>query len=419
MISPGGKGWIDKFFSEIEEREIQLKFECPKDVDPDKLLHMELGLSGVIFGFPSHYLFFKDVNDSKWTNEEKLKFLLFESLLLVYLKVHPEQFNVEEFKKALLGFYQNLNQSRITKLFASIMREKDDEKLEKALEKRVDIRLNLENKFWINYLCNSLVFLDVLLFDEYLRTGKDVLTNNYEALAENVLKVIILAAHSDGEIDEREEMLFDVFLASAHFDDKKRKKLEKGFKKGLKYSDLDLKFSKNKLYNRYVLDVASLTIFSDNEALENEIIFLHELCNYLEIDSDDLHESINMIETFVFENNDKIAFLQNTSSVDKLYSNLTKRWIKIIGRNKDKLANELKESKDLVALISKSRKEELTPEEKERVKVQFKDLAKSMPALAIFMLPGGAILLPIILKIIPDLIPSSFKENDVTQKKEI
>lgn len=413
MISPGGKGWIDKFFDEIEKNNIVLTFDCPKEVHPGKLLHMKLGLSGVIFGFPSHYLFIKDLNDSKWTNEEKLKFLLFESLVLVYLKANPGVLNIAEFKKSLLGFYQNLNQGIIKKLFSQILRESDDEKLEKALEKRVDIRLNIDNKLWINYLCNSLVFLDVLLFEEYLTTGKDVLTNNYTALAENVLKVIILAAHSDNHIDDREKMLFDVFVASAHLPDDKRTEIEKAFETGLKFNDIDLSFCKNKLFTRYVLDVAALTIFSDNDALENEIIFLHELCNYLEIDSEDMHESITMIETFVMQNNDKIAFLQNSSTVDKLYSNLTKKWVKILGRNKDKLARELKESKELVSLINKSRKEDLTPEEKDKVKVQFKDLAKSMPALAIFMLPGGAIILPIILKIIPDLIPSSFKENDL------
>jgi hypothetical protein len=47
------------------------------------------------------------------------------------------------------------------------------------------------------------------------------------------------------------------------------------------------------------------------------------------------------------------------------------------------------------------------------VKSQFKDILKSMPSLAIFMLPGGALLLPIILKLVPDLLPSAFKENDV------
>jgi hypothetical protein len=112
-------------------------------------------------------------------------------------------------------------------------------------------------------------------------------------------------------------------------------------------------------------------------------------------------------------NQDKIPFLQTTSSVEKVYSSLSRRWIKILGRNRDKLATELKQSKDLVFLIRKSATTDLTKEEKERVKTQFLDIVKSMPTLAIFMLPGGAFLLPIVLKVIPDLIPSAFRDNQV------
>jgi len=64
-------------------------------------------------------------------------------------------------------------------------------------------------------------------------------------------------------------------------------------------------------------------------------------------------------------------------------------------------------------LIKKSTVQELTKEEKEQVKTQFMDIVRSMPTLAIFMLPGGALLLPLVLKIIPDLIPSAFRNNDI------
>ena len=40
-----------------------------------------------------------------------------------------------------------------------------------------------------------------------------------------------------------------------------------------------------------------------------------------------------------------------------------------------------------------------------------------MPTLAIFMLPGGALLLPLVLKIIPDLIPSAFRDNEIESEK--
>ena len=50
-------------------------------------------------------------------------------------------------------------------------------------------------------------------------------------------------------------------------------------------------------------------------------------------------------------------------------------------------------------------------EEKKKVKNQLLDICKSIPALAVFMLPGGALLLPLLIKLIPDILPSAFKED--------
>ncbi|RZN76658.1 MAG: hypothetical protein EVB12_06305, partial [Winogradskyella sp.] len=38
---------------------------------------------------------------------------------------------------------------------------------------------------------------------------------------------------------------------------------------------------------------------------------------------------------------------------------------------------------------------------------------KSIPSLAIFMLPGGMLLLPLFVKFIPKLLPSAFDENRI------
>lgn len=97
-------------------------------------------------------------------------------------------------------------------------------------------------------------------------------------------------------------------------------------------------------------------------------------------------------------------------------SGATDRWAKILGRSKDKLAAELSQSKELVGLIAKSAKSDLTKEEREKVKRQMKDLARSVPSLGLFLLPGGSLLLPIILKIIPDLVPSAFRSNQIEEE---
>ena len=137
------------------------------------------------------------------------------------------------------------------------------------------------------------------------------------------------------------------------------------------------------------------------------------MSEHIGVSDSQLNFGLTLTEQFLLNNQKDIPFLKSSSSVEKVYSSLSKRWIKILGRNTDKLATELKQSKELVSLIRKSTMTELSKEEKETVKLQFMDIVKSMPSLAIFMLPGGAFLLPLVLKIIPDLIPSAFRDNEV------
>lgn len=82
-----------------------------------------------------------------------------------------------------------------------------------------------------------------------------------------------------------------------------------------------------------------------------------------------------------------------------------------IYKNKIRLAKELKESKELVFLIRKSLTTTLTEDEKAKVKQQMLDICKAIPAFAVFMLPGGALLLPLLIKLIPDILPSAFRDD--------
>ena len=83
----------------------------------------------------------------------------------------------------------------------------------------------------------------------------------------------------------------------------------------------------------------------------------------------------------------------------------------LLTKNKARLAKELAESKEVVGLIKKSIKTDLTEEEKLKVRAQLLDICKAIPAFAVFLLPGGALLLPLLIKLIPDIIPSAFRED--------
>jgi hypothetical protein len=86
---------------------------------------------------------------------------------------------------------------------------------------------------------------------------------------------------------------------------------------------------------------------------------------------------------------------------------------RLITRNSKRLYQELKDSKELMVLLTQSTKRDLNNEEQKKMQEQLLDVFKSIPSLAIFLLPGGAILLPLVVKFIPKLLPSAFDENRV------
>lgn len=415
-ISPGSKGWITKYLDLLQKGEFELTTLNPKNIDIEHYTHLRLARSGIVFGFTERLIFAKKVDTNKWTQSEKLRLLLFESLALIYL-VEKKQQNLdsEEFINSLHDFYGKHNLYSMTSLFTFFLKESKEERLEKILAKRTEVKSNvLENSFWFNHLSNSFLYLDLVLFQDFIRTNQKLVHSNYNQLALKTLQTIALAAHSDGALDEGEKRIYDHFLSAAHLHDE--------FKEIAKSLIIDpeslatLKTAETSgLFKRFLLDVSILTIYANKEAIVEELDFLKKLVEHLELSQQDLEENFTLVESIILNNSAEIPFLSQNKSYEQIYSSMSNRWVKVLSRNKDKLGKELKESKDLVALIKKSTQQELTKEEKEKVKTQFLDIVKSMPALAIFMLPGGAILLPIVLKIIPDLIPSAFRDNEIEE----
>ena len=82
----------------------------------------------------------------------------------------------------------------------------------------------------------------------------------------------------------------------------------------------------------------------------------------------------------------------------------------VITDNLGALATEIRQTGELGTLLTKAAAgNRLTPEEKRKVRSQLIDLAKAVPALAIFAAPGGTILLPILAKILPfNFLPSAW-----------
>ncbi len=79
--------------------------------------------------------------------------------------------------------------------------------------------------------------------------------------------------------------------------------------------------------------------------------------------------------------------------------------------NLEAIAKEVRQTGELGQLLAKAAAgTPLTADEKKKVKAQLVDLAKAVPALAIFAAPGGMLLLPLLVKLLPfSVLPSAWE----------
>jgi LETM1-like protein len=85
-----------------------------------------------------------------------------------------------------------------------------------------------------------------------------------------------------------------------------------------------------------------------------------------------------------------------------------------VTENLEAIVPEMRETGELGQLLAKAAGgHSLTPEERLKVKAQLIDLAKAVPALAIFAAPGGMLLLPLLAKLLPwNVLPSAWDHKD-------
>ncbi len=124
------------------------------------------------------------------------------------------------------------------------------------------------------------------------------------------------------------------------------------------------------------------------------------------------------VAEFFSVHNERLEFLKNNATERQFQDYMNDKVVKLVKKNVDNIMKEIGETKELSELLLKATTKPLTTEEKQKVQDQLIDVAKSIPALAIFALPGGGILLPTLIKVLPfNILPSSFQDEPVSQQE--
>jgi hypothetical protein len=413
-MNPHEKGWLSEY--------IEFRMEMLKELTTDaarKRSHPEHSLYRIIQ--PTGLMYGQSVGTSghpdqeTWPNKEKMKVLLAESLisssLLFYEKQNGSPLDVKDAINRTLehigNFYNNIFPELSTPakpLFGK--RKSPVELVERILDKRIERTSDFEGNFWTYFFHNSLLFLDVFIFGQWIHTNADRIVADFfryerDELRFSVVKVIAAASHANREVVYEEKKLLDLFLHSADLTSDKRKEAIHIFEQGIEIHEINLPSENSWILKKFFLEIAILTIWADKRVEEIEMDFLKTLTSHLGFNEEDLENSLIAIEGFVLENWEQLSYLQNNQDYQQVSEQFIRRVAKIAEKNKQRLLKELHENHQAMELLKKSRSTELSPEEKEAMRQALVQLLRTIPTFLIISLPRKFLTLPILLKILP------------------
>ena len=393
-MNPSTHNWIDKYFS--EQGKTLHKMESYLEV------YNLARKTGFIYGHIVYLHTVKPIDISEWTSEEISKVALLNTLGRVYC-FETNDDSADNFIYHLDQFYSSIYPEKYSVIRKILPNKKPSLRIEKVIATRVQTNQNIINKNFSHILTNALLFIDILAFRKYLQKGK--LPKNYLTKIERaIVSIVSLAFKIKSKKSSYDDLLVKLFENSLRFT-----KFSTVNSDSL--DSLELGYFANELERLYLLDLANMAMFSDNDLGANEFDFLYELGKILKLSPEIVTKGVESTENFIAKNKKNIPFFNYSNPVKHFYDQTTQTIILLINRNKRRLIKELSNSKELLILLAKSTRKDLDENEKKIVKKQLLEICKTIPSLTIFLLPGGSLLLPILVKLIPQLLPAAFNEN--------
>jgi len=432
------KGWFRNYLKFREENPFDLNFptsgiklhEGPSEGPNEEALYAFLQPTGILYGFPLS-LPFQNVNfpNQKYYDDQDTGLLVFLESLYACLLFENASENIENkgsFKnlvKPTLDYFLRVHdpffkqRKKLHTIFSKGGKIDLFHRFEKVLKKR--IHMEDGGSGMVHYFSNSLLLIDLYYALVWQRKQKEEgespafedINKQVQDIHKTLLEIVIAASHANEKIEKEEIKIFEQILSSADLDRKTARELKLKFHEGKGIKDLHIS-DVPWLIKRFFLEMAMMTVLSDAVYEKSESRFIEDLSQRLNLKKEDLDQSQLAVETFLLTHKKYLSLNKRQALFSKIASKWKVRVSKLMLKNKDRMMQEMSESKELYQLLLKSRTQKLTPEEKEKVRIQWMDLLKTIPPVVIIALPGTFLTLPIMLSVIPkNMLPSAFQDD--------
>ena len=225
--------------------------------------------------------------------------------------------------------------------------------------------------------------------------------------------VIIFAAliWADDYVDRTEQQVMEKYIVQTRLTESKQNELRQRILEPVKIEEIQCS-SNPVIIRSYLVEQLILLSLIGNQEAWQERDLIENISLKLNLKSEKLEQLYFSVAEFFSVHNQRLEFLKNNTAARQFQDYMNDKIVILVKKNVDKIMNEIGETKELSELMLKAAIKPLSSEEKQKVQDQLIDVAKSIPALAIFALPGGGILLPILIKVLPfNILPSSFQDE--------
>jgi hypothetical protein len=412
-MSQSAKGWLQEICQKVDSGIADQKSVTLPGYEES--LYRMVQPSGIMYGHPVKGIGGTGLVMAQPDPVNKMKYIFAESLirtggLSLGDHRHKADLLVPEIAEYFLNLYPELYQGNIKSYL-----DRPYYLAETLITKRITVRTSLMKNYLANLFHNSLLFLDVYLFGEWIRGMGSIPTSTlrFESASFRVslLGIMALAAGADSQLQKEEKALFEFYLESSGLDSDMSKKARVLLNQFGKLSEVDIPQVDSWLVRKYLLEIAVLVTLADREINQQEQEFLLKLGEELQFSQEEVSTSMLAVESFVLDNWEAMHYLLGRSNLEVIGNRFMIRLKQFIDKNKLYVVQEIRESKELFQLLGKSRTEGLTDVEKRIVNEQLMDILKTIPAFVIIALPFTFITLPTLLALLPkSAFPSSFQE---------
>jgi hypothetical protein len=376
VINPSSSGWFDKYINNYLSTE-------PLYANISSF-YQAFRQNGFVYGKIISKAY--QSADFELTSEEQYK-LFYVKALFHLDRLHYQD---ENFLHRLIIFYKNTISENWLNINQYIVKDNSSAKLELIIQNRIKFYQGVVGN---KYLQNTLLFLDVLLYYRYLNGEK-------------------INIHTLHFLEQFAESIFTHELKAKNFS---LQSLFKPFYQFLQEQNKDdyaesIDTNLSDLGQLFFMDLAVINYYFTHKNFDDN----HDLKSFgksIKIDEATVELATNSFVNFVHDYANDYKILEKQMFHQALFSQTQSQLSLLVSRNQKRLMKEINNNKKLLSIIGQTPYKNLSVEERKYVKDQLLEISKTIPSLAIFVLPGGGLLLPILVRLLPQLLPNSFNEN--------